>query len=367
MTAPRAIEMETLRDCVERGDNVTILDVRPLSERDEWSIPGSIHWDAYRALVAGERTALAGLSLPPDAPVITVCSLGRTSLIAAALLAEQGHEVYSLTGGMKAWSLAWNTAEVTSRTASLVQVRRTGKGCLSYLIGSEGEAIVVDASLAPEIYLRLAEARGWVIRHVLDTHIHADHLSRSRILAERSGAVLWLPDQERARFPHRVLHDGADLGFGSARLRAIATPGHTMESACYQIDNDWLLTGDTFFPDAVGRPDLAASSDQARARALLLHGSLRHLFGMDPRLLALPCHTSRPIEFDGRLIGALLGDAREAIALPAQADSFVDWVLCRIPPTPPNHHAIVALNEGEAFPAGDPTDLEAGANRCAVA
>ena len=366
MTMPRVIEMQALRDRLERGDDVTILDVRPSAERNEWFIPGSIHRDAYRALVAKDQTALAGLSFPADAPVIAVCGEGKTSLFAAALLTDQGYEAYSLNGGMKGWSLAWNTAEVVSRSASLVQIRRTGKGCLSYMIGSDGEAVVVDASLSPDLYLRLAEDRGWVIRHVLDTHIHADHLSRSRGVADRAGATLWLPDQRRARFPHQVLHDGAELSFGSARLRAIRTPGHTFESACYQVDDTWLLTGDTLFLEAVGRPDLKASSDETRERARLLHASLRHLFEMDPGLLVLPGHTSQPVAFDGQLIAARLGDIRKAIAVPIEAEAFVEWVLGRIPPTPPNHQAIVELNEAEDIAGGDPTDLEAGANRCAL-
>jgi hypothetical protein len=88
---------------------------------------------------------------------------------------------------------------------------------------------------------------------------------------------------------------------------------------------------------------------------------------MNPGLLVLPCHASRPVAFDGQLIAARLGDIRNAIALPAEADTFVEWVLGRIPPTPPNHHAIVEFNEAEVAPGGDPTDLEAGANRCALA
>ncbi len=366
MIMPREIEVEALRARLERGENLTILDVRPASEREEWFIPGSVHHDAYHALAAKQDAALADVRLPAGVPVVTVCGAGKTSVVAADQLAERGFEAYSLAGGMKAWSLAWNTAEAVTRQASLIQFRRTGKGCLSYLIGSGAEAVVVDPSLDPEVYLTLAAERGWTIRHVLDTHVHADHLSRGRHLAKRAGASFWLPEQDRARYQHRVLRDNDEIRFGASTLRAIQTPGHTMESVCYQVDDAWLLTGDTLFPAAVGRPDLEASPEEARARALLLHQSLRRLFAMDAGLLVLPNHSSRPIAFDRRLIATTLGDARHAIQLPADAEAFADSVLRRIPPTPPNHHTIVALNEVGVVPTGDPTDLEAGANRCAV-
>jgi rhodanese-related sulfurtransferase len=120
--------VEELQGILERGGDVAILDVRPAAERAEWFIPGSVHRDAYHALRAGDPSALANFTLERKAPVVTVCALGRTSTIAAALLRQRGFEAYSLVGGMKAWSLAWNLAELSSPNASLVQVRRTGKG-----------------------------------------------------------------------------------------------------------------------------------------------------------------------------------------------------------------------------------------------
>ncbi len=225
---------------------------------------------------------------------------------------------------------------------------------------------MVDAALDPGVYLALAEARGCTIRHVLDTHVHADHLSRSRALAARAGARLWLPQQDRVHFPHEVLRDGSELRCGAATLRALHTPGHTLESLCYRIDAGWLLTGDTLFLAGVGRPDLEATPEETRVRAALLHRSLETLLALDPKLLVLPAHTNRPVEFDGVPVAATLATVREAVRLPARSADFVEHVLGRIPPTPPNHHAIVASNEAGELPPIDPTDLEAGANRCAI-
>jgi glyoxylase-like metal-dependent hydrolase (beta-lactamase superfamily II) len=216
--------------------------------------------------------------------------------------------------------------------------------------------------------LELARRYGWTITAVLDTHIHADHLSRARRLAEQSGARLYLPDQERATYSFSLLRDGAVLNIGAAQLVALHTPGHTLESTSYLLDGQVLFTGDTLFLAGVGRPDLEANPAEARQRAHLLYRSLQRLLTLAPETLILPGHTSEPIAFDSQPVAAPLAQVREQVKLlSTPEEAFVESLLARIPPTPPNHHRIVTLNESGAMFEGDPTDLEAGANRCAVA
>jgi glyoxylase-like metal-dependent hydrolase (beta-lactamase superfamily II) len=251
----------------------------------------------------------------------------------------------------------------------VIQVRRTGKGCLSYVIGSDGRAAVVDPALEPDIYLDLARDQGWRIAHVLETHVHADHLSRARRLAEASAAVLHLPlsAQNRIHYPYSAVQDGDRLEIGAARLETIHTPGHTAESTCYKLDNRALFTGDTLFLETVGRPDLKANRDETEVRARALHGSLRALMTLPAHILILPGHTSQPIAFDGTAFAGTLAQVRERVELlSAPEETFVAWVLGHIPPTPPNYEHIVELNEAGILPEGDPTELEAGANRCAI-
>jgi glyoxylase-like metal-dependent hydrolase (beta-lactamase superfamily II) len=363
------VDVEALRDLLDRGRSVAVLDVRRAEARAEWAIPGSVHVDAYDALRAGDPDALASVDLPRDVLIVTVCNVGKTSMIAAEQLRARGFRALSLAGGMKAWSLAWNGAEVpmSDNGAGVVQVRRTGKGCLSYVFGSDAGAVVIDSSLAPEVYGELAKGRGWKITGVLETHVHADHLSRSRKLAALSGAKLYLPEQGRVSFAFEPLRDGDVLRVGSARIAALRTPGHTPESTCYLLDDRILFAGDTLFLDGVGRPDLEASPEDARERAHALHRSLRRVLGLQVETLILPGHTSEPVPFDGKPLVGTLGEIREKVeVLGASEDAFVEAILARIPPTPPNHHRIVELNEAGSFPEGDPADLEAGANRCAV-
>jgi glyoxylase-like metal-dependent hydrolase (beta-lactamase superfamily II)/rhodanese-related sulfurtransferase len=363
------IDVETLRTWLEEGQPVTVLDIRSTAERAEWAIPGSIHVDAYDALKANDPTALADMEFPSDGPVVTVCAVGKTSLVAAQHLQARGIEACSLEGGMKAWSLAWNTAEVPvhSSHVRIIQVRRTGKGCLSYLIGAGEEALVIDASLDPQVYLNLARAHGWQITSVFDTHIHADHLSRSRQLAERSGATLFLPAQQRVAFPFTAIRDGDTLETSSMRLSALHTSGHTLESTCYLLNHQLLFTGDTLFPTGVGRPDLEADEHQAQVRASRLYQSLHKLLALPSDTLVLPGHTSVPVPFDGIPIAATLAEIDEQVGvIHATHDVFVQMILRRIPPTPPNYERIVRLNETGMLPESDVTDLEAGANRCAI-
>ncbi len=365
----QTIDVDTLRTWLDAGHAVTMLDIRTAADRAEWAIPGSMHIDAYAALKANDPHALDAVDLPGDRPVVTVCGAGKISLVAAEQLRARGFEAYSLKGGMQAWSLAWNTAELRmpNSTARVVQVRRTGKGCLSYLIGADGEAAVIDATLDPVVYQQLAEQHGWRITAVLDTHIHADHLSRSRALAELTGATLYLPEQERVAFSYTPIADDDTIAIGSARLTALWTPGHTAESTSYLLDGQALLSGDTLFLNAVGRPDLHADPEAARTRAHALYASLQRLLALPRETLVLPGHTSAPIPFDGKPLASNLAQVYAQTAfLQLPEDAFVAAVLARIPPTPPNHMRITELNEAGAL-ADNPIALEAGANRCAIA
>jgi glyoxylase-like metal-dependent hydrolase (beta-lactamase superfamily II) len=374
MSSSAAVEQDMTADCISVGElqellaagrPVTVLDVRSPSDVD-WEIPGSIHVDAYGDLQSGRLGPLAKLNLPPG-PVVTVCEVGRTAAIATDLLRANGVEALTLDGGMRAWSLAWNTAQTTISGCEIVQVRRTGKGCLSYIVESESEAVVIDASIDPDVYIQILRERGWRLVAVADTHIHADHLSRSKLLAHLEGAALLLPAQDRTQYPFRPVADGDGIAFGSTALVAMRTPGHTEESTTYLLDSTAAFTGDTLFRNSVGRPDLEGGTrSELASRARLLHLSVRRLLGLREAAQVLPGHVSEPIPFDGRVLAATVATIRDTVAL-ARLDSaaFVEAVLARIPPNPPNYSRIVELNERGEVP-GDPSELEAGANRCAV-
>jgi glyoxylase-like metal-dependent hydrolase (beta-lactamase superfamily II) len=363
------IEAETLREWLDAERPVTVLDIRTDEDRAQWAIPGSVHVNAYEALREGRPGPLTDAAFPPDRPVVTVCNAGRVSQIAAKILAEGGFDARSLAGGMKAWSLAWNLADVPLADASVrvIQVRRTGKGCLSYVIGSSGEAAVIDPSVSPEVYVEIARRRGWSVRYVLETHIHADHLSRAKDLAIETRAALLLPAQQRAKFLFTAVADGDRIQLGSATLEVRHTPGHTNESTAYLLNVAAVFTGDTLFTNGIGRPDLHADTEAVRQRARALFQSLTKLRQLPPEMLVLPAHASEPIPFDGLPIAAPLKDVSTWLSdWMTSEPAFVERVTSELSPTPPNFARIVELNETGEFPSGDPTELEAGANRCAV-
>ena len=128
-----------------------------------------------------------------------------------------------------------------------------------------------------------------------------------------------------------------------------------------------VFSGDTLFTNGVGRPDLHADPDGARQRARALFASLTRLRALRPETVVLPAHASEPIAFDSRAVAAPVAEIETWLSGWAASESaFVDRVTAKLPPTPPNFVRIVDLNEAGEFPTGDPTDLEAGANRCAV-
>jgi glyoxylase-like metal-dependent hydrolase (beta-lactamase superfamily II) len=362
------ITPDELRTALATDRPVSVLDVRPHEEFEEWHVPGSRHVGGYSALKEGQEGVYDDLAVPDDRPIVTVCGAGRTSREAARRLRAQGKEAYSLNGGLRGWTFAWNAASTQFPEAEIVQLRRTGKGCLSYLVGSEDEALVIDPALSPGVYKEQADDRGWTIVGVLDTHVHADHLSRARRLAEATDASLYLPTQDRVSFAHRSLDDGDEIAVGDATLTAVHTPGHTPESTSYRLGEKALFTGDTLFLNGVGRPDLDADPEEAKHKARRLYRSLQRLMRFSDDAMVLPGHAPEPVPFDDEVVGAPLGAVKNQVeALHWSEERFVDTVTENVPPTPPNHETVIARNEIGDWPDDETIiDLEAGANRCAV-
>jgi glyoxylase-like metal-dependent hydrolase (beta-lactamase superfamily II)/rhodanese-related sulfurtransferase len=168
----------------------------------------------------------------------------------------------------------------------------------SYMIGSEGEAAVIDPQRDVDIYLKAAAEQNLKIRHIFETHLHADFVSGHKELAARTGAKIYIGAQANAEFPHVPLTDGFEVKMGAVRIGALETPGHTPESVCLVITDEEkssesnsserkaaqpcaVLTGDTLFIGDVGRPDLS-KTHTSRELAGLLYNSLHE------KLLALP-------------------------------------------------------------------------------
>lgn len=173
-------------------------------------------------------------------------------------------------------------------------------GCLahaSYLLASEGEAVVVDPQRDVELYLKAAADHGVTIRHIFESHLHADFVSGHRELAARTGATICMGAQAGATFPHVAVRDGFQLKFGKASIRVLETPGHTPESICMVVTDEekssapWaVLTGDTLFIGDVGRPDLSPQHTPAELAGLLYDSLHDKLLTLADSVRVYPAH-----------------------------------------------------------------------------
>jgi glyoxylase-like metal-dependent hydrolase (beta-lactamase superfamily II)/rhodanese-related sulfurtransferase len=362
------ITVKELQEKLRKHENIFILDVRPTDQRNEWRIADSVHVDAYKQLNAGDDTALDIVELPRDSTVVTICAAGRTSLLASKLLQRKGVNAFSLEGGMKAWNYAWNTAETQLPDSKVIQVRRPAKGVLSYIIGSAGEAIVIDAALDPDVYQAIAKQNRWKIKYVMDTHIHADFVSRTSDLSKATGAKHLLIDNAKVGFDFVQVKNGGIINFGNAQIEFIHTPGHTWESTTFKLGNHSIFTGDTLFIDGIGRPDLKADQSEGIEKAKALYKSLNYLVSLSPELLVFPAHASNTVSFDNQLIADTIGNVKTRVQVADLRESeFIEYTATRIPPTPPNYQTIALINKNGSYEGHVLADLEAGGNHCAIA
>src|ERR687887_2907509 len=201
------------------------------------------------------------------------------------------------------------TAPASSRRSNLTavscprmffrRVRHEDRGCASYVIADGGEAAVVDPQWQIEDYLELAHEHDFRIRHVLETHNHADHLSGRGRLAAATGATLHVSAQAGAEYDYEPLDEGTTLELGDARITALRTPGHRPEHLAFVVEDlsreeaPWLLlTGDSLFVGDVARPDLAVEPEEG-ARGL--HRSLARLLEHEDFVEVWPGHIGGPL------------------------------------------------------------------------
>lgn len=340
-----------------------VLDVRNPDEHDAWKIPTSVNIPV--AELAGRLA-----EVPSDAEVVVHCAAGGRSAQAAALLVEAGFDVEELAGGMGSWAEVYDTAESAAGGATVVQVRRRAKGCLSYVVGSGDTAFVVDPSVDAEIYERIAAERGWRIARIFDTHLHADHLSGARLLARRTGASVHLNPADTFDFPFEALGDGDEFtlpGGTSFGVSVLHTPGHTEGSTIFRVGGEVLLSGDTLFVDGVGRPDLA---ERAEEFARNLHRSLTdRVLSTPAATMVLPSHYGDDVEVrPDELVGAPIGELVERLEpLRYDESTFVRWAAEAATDRPPNYVEIIHANMGRPRIGFEQLRrLELGPNRCSV-
>ncbi|MFC7138108.1 MBL fold metallo-hydrolase [Halobaculum litoreum] len=223
------------------------------------------------ALTDERRTALEALA-DLDRPIRTICGKGVTSANLAVRLDRAGYtDVAAVSGGCVTGTNCTRRPRGPWEGLVVVQFGRRGKGCLSYLVADErvGEAVVIDPGRHLDRYLTVAGERGLAITAVLDTHVHADHISGGRALADRLGVPYRLgagAGERDAAVEYDPLADGEAVPVGDATLEAMETPGHTSELVSYRLGDHAVFTGDALFVDSLGRTE-PSSARPARPTA----------------------------------------------------------------------------------------------------
>lgn len=374
------IAPQQLAERLDRGEPLQVLDVRAPDKVAQ----GSVRLGAaleHRALPNSRIFSLPDLStlgLDAARPVAVVCGHGNSSKQTTAFLRERGYDAYSVAGGMAAWETVYVARRLpsTAALAHVVQLDRVGKGALSYVLVSDGDAVVIDPGRHVDRYDALLTELNAMPAAVVDTHLHADYLSGAREGARRWRVPYFLHaedavspyDGAAGRLAYQPLGDGDTIAFGRSTLRAIHTPGHTLGSVTLIADDALALTGDFIFVQSVGRPDLAGKTDPW---ARLLWRSLERARAEWPgELLILPAHYAGESERRAdRNVAArfdVVSATNAAVAIQDEA-TFLRWIADREATPPTAYRFIKEVNLGlRELSEPEAETLESGPNQCAV-
>jgi glyoxylase-like metal-dependent hydrolase (beta-lactamase superfamily II)/rhodanese-related sulfurtransferase len=375
-----SVDPGSLKDRIDAGEDVTLLDARMSSDYEEWRIDGedvtSINVPYFQFLEDDIDEDVLD-QIPDDREVTVLCAKGGASEYVAGTLAERGYDVDHLEDGMNGWASIYEAVEVDryDGAGTLLQYQRPASGCLGYLLYDDGEAAVIDPLRAfTDRYLDDADDLGVDLQYALDTHIHADHISGVRDLDDEGveGVIPEAAVDRGVTYADELTTaaDGDTFEVGDATIETVYTPGHTTGMTSYLIDDSLLATGDGLFVESVARPDLEEGDEGAPDAARMLYESLQE------RVLALPDDTlvggghfsdAAAPAADGTYTASIGELVAEMEALTTDEDEFVELILSDMPPRPANYEDIIATNLGQnAVDDEEAFTLELGPNNCAA-
>ena len=371
------ISPEELVQQVESGAPLRVLDVRANTAGSRIDIlPPERYVNIRGSQILAMGRAVTG-SIPQSDPVAVVCERGNSSKQIAAHLTDLGYRAHSVRGGMAAWGMAVVPRAIAAPAGFdvFIQFDRVAKGATGYLLGAGGAALIVDPPRKAQPYLEAARERGLKVVAVADTHAHADYISGGAGLSRALGVPYYLhPDDailpydgSPAKIDFAKAVDGASIPVGSASVRAVHVPGHTLGSVTY-FAGDAALTGDFIFVNSIGRPDLGG---KAAEWTKLLWNSLeraRREWGPETRLY--PGHYSSDAEREAdRTVGRAFGSVAKTNAPLQFKDeaSFTAWVMQKVGGSPESYKRIKAVNLGlvEVWDM-EAQELDCGRNECAL-
>jgi len=353
------------------GEDLLVLDIRHEEEYEEWHIPDSVNIDVYDQLAEDTDSAKEALAdLPEETTIVTVCAAGVVSQRATEVLTKLGYDAVTLIDGMNGWSRVHRHAPIpVDLDGTLVQVARPGKGCLSYVLVSGGDAAVFDPSQYLDEYEAILDTYDVGLVGVFDTHAHADHVSGAADLAYRHGVAYHLHPKDALAIDAKPLEDGHTVTMGRVDVEVVHTPGHSEGSVSFDIAGNAVLTGDTLFHGSVGRVELGVEAgiedSDLEGNARALYRSLQRLLDRPDDALVLPAHDPGSPEPP---VSLTLADVREQNEdLQCDRNEFLQELASDPPDHPPNFERVKRTNVGqETVPTEELAELELGPNNCAA-
>ena len=378
------LSADRLAELQDGDEEYALLDTRPEESFESWHVAGAINFPFGPEEDLDGRLEELEDVVDGTERVLTVCAKGISSGNLATQLesATDEYDVAAIEGGMKGWSRVYDRARISAGdSVELVQVQRRAKGCLSYVIGcpETGEAVVVDPTADTDEFAVAAEEAGLSIAGVIDTHVHADHVSGGPELANRLEVPYYLGERVAERgveVEHTPLERNEVLEVGTLGLKALETPGHTSEMLSILIDDRALLTADTLHVDSTGRTELEFNEDDGERGARLLYESLHRTVLAEPEsIVVCPGHVTVTADGEfthgspGEPIETTIRAARTGIdVLDLEEDVFVDR-MADAGEKPSNYEEIIGYNRGtpdEELESEDRLELELGPNNCSA-
>lgn len=371
-----SITPEELKERIDSGENVFILDVRSEEDFDEWHIDGEnvtiVNYPYFQLLDRIPKDLLS--DLPHTQKITVLCAKGGSSEMVAEQLEDNDYDATHLERGMKDWARIYEYTELdVDIDATVAQYQRPSSGCLAYLVASGDEAAIIDPLRAfINEYEQDAHTFGIELTYAIDTHIHADHISGIRDLAEETNATAVLPEPAADRgvaydSSYETVADGDTLTVGDVDIDVIHTPGHTTGMTAYKVGNV-LFTGDGLFTESVVRPDLEESQSAKNAARTLYESLTKWILTQPDDTVIAPAHFSdAATPNDDGAYTAELGEREAKMDLSMDPDEFIGFIVSDMPPRPANHEDIIATNLGQASPDDEEAfELELGPNNCAA-
>jgi glyoxylase-like metal-dependent hydrolase (beta-lactamase superfamily II)/rhodanese-related sulfurtransferase len=387
------IKAESLKQKIDKGEDIFILDVRTPEEHKAWKISYDKYKDSSLIPIDDLSSADALKNIPKDKEIVTFCAHGNRSMSAAKILSQHGYNAKSVKGGLDGWNDVYDVAVIPFVDSNLIscvriwQLRRISKGCITYLVSYTSKensgsrnAIIIDPTCGVSKSIdKIAKENDLHITSVIDTHMHADHVSGAIKVAKLTGDNVYVSSIEGYQIDNNnntglarmnKIKEGDRIQLSDQiYLDAVHTPGHTKGSMSFRLtlnDNtNYIFTGDLLFVDGMGRPDL---HDNVEEFADSLFKTYHHkILNLPDDTIILPAHFSAIFEHEKPVFDTMRSIKNTVKILSAPKDEFIKFIMNNIPAEPKNYMKIIDINKNMlSCDTIKVSDLEAGPNSCGI-